>query len=392
MSCLPDGVLQALINRELSESERKDAERHLAECRRCHARFEQLERTSRQVVSRLSELDPSEQASEDTPAALARLRARLDSDAEQGILRENVLRGFFARHPAPAWGAAAIIALVVILISLAPARSAAQRVLAMLRIQKVTVVPVDFATAPNRDTMQRVRQLISSRVTVTLSPGKPQIEPDAASASKVAGFAVRGLTGVPGTPHIAVVGEQAYVMTLDRARLEEILSDLGRSDLRIPPQVDGQTIAVHIPKAAFIRYGDCEFHKTGAEAPGTSQGAAGCIAVAEVPSPIVSVPPGLDINELAEIALEAAGMSEAQAAAFCQTVDWKSTLVIPIPENASSYQQVEVNGVEGTLIMGRPHEGRPGEFALVWVKNGLIYSIHGTGGPDRALALAGSMS
>lgn len=392
MSCLPDGVLQAQINRELSESERKDTERHLAECRRCRARLEQLERESRQVVSRLSELDPAEQASSEASAALARLRARLDRDAEQRSPRGNVLREFFARHPAPAWGAAAILVLVVILISLAPARSAAQRVLAMLRIQKVTVVPVDLSVTPNRDTVQRIRQLISSRVTVTLSPGKPQIETDAASASKLAGFSVRVLTGVAGAPHIAVVGEQGYVMTLDRDRLEEILGDLGRSDLQIPSQVDGQIVAVHIPKAAFIRYGDCESHQRAAGSSDSAHQAAGCVAVAEVPSPIVSVPPGLNINQLAEIALEAAGMSEAQAAAFCQTVNWKTTLVVPIPENASSYQQVEVDGVEGTLIMGRPHEGRPGEFALVWVKNGIIYSIHGTGGPDRALALAGTLS
>lgn len=392
MSCLPDGVLQARIDHELDESESKRVQQHLDECRRCSARLEQIERANRQVASGLSALDPAEQASGEAPEALARLRARLDGEAETERSQENVLRAFFARHPAPAWGAAAILALIVVLITLAPARSAAQRVLAMLRIQKVAVVPVDFSAPPNRDTMERIRQLISSRVTVTLSPGKPQIEPDAASASKLAGFSVRVLSGAAGSPHIAVVGEQAYVMTLDRARLEEILSDLGRSDLKIPAQVDGQTIAVHIPKAAFVHYGDCELHQRAAAPPDAAHRTAGCVAMAEVPSPVVSVPPGLNVNELAEIALEAAGMSASEASAFCRNVDWKSTLVIPIPENASSSQQVEVDGVEGTLIMGRPHEGQPGEFALVWVKNGIIYSIRGTGGPDRALALAGSMS
>lgn len=392
MSCLPDGILQARIDHELSEIEGLNAEQHLAACPRCRARLEQIERASRQVARRLSELDPAGQGSGEAPPALARLRARLDGEAETGSLRENVLREFLARHPAPALGAAAVIALVVVLITLAPARSAAQRVLAMLRIQKVAVVPVDLSATPSRDTMERIRQLISSRVTVTLSPGKPQIEPDAAAASKLAGFAVRVLTGIPGAPQIAVVGEQAYVMNLDRARLDEILSDIGRSDLQIPAQVDGQTIAVHIPKAAFIHYGGCEFHQQAAGPPHAAHRAAGCVAVAEVPSPVVSVPPGLNIDQLAQIALEATGMSEAQAAALCQTVDWKSTLVIPIPENASSSQQVEVDGVEGTLIMGRPHEGQPGQFAVVWVKNGIIYSIHGTGGPDRALALASSMS
>lgn len=390
MNCLPDELLRAWIDHELSDGERANVDRHLDACARCRERLGHLERAAREAAHTLSALGDGAKNFTPSAEALAHLRARLGEDAEAG--RENRVRALFARHPAPAWATAAIAALVVVMITLAPARSAAQRVLAMLRIQKVTVVPVDFPAAPNHDTMQRVRQLIASRVTVTLSPGKAQIEPDAASASKFAGFHVRTLSGVQGAPEISVLGRQAYVMTLDRARLQEILSDLGRPDLRIPASVNGQTVAVHIPKAAFIRYGNCTFHHHDASQTAAPGGSTGCVAVAEVPSPIVSVPPGLDIDQLAQVALEATGMSQSEAAAFCQTVDWKSTLVIPIPENASSYQQVTVDGAEGTLILGRAHNGRPGEFGLVWVKNGIIYSIHGAGGPARALALAGSMS
>ena len=75
-----------------------------------------------------------------------------------------------------------------------------------------------------------------------------------------------------------------------------------------------------------------------------------CTYLVQAPSPTVSVPPDLNMAEIAEAALELAGMSSGDAHAFCQTVDWSSTMVVPIPRNTSSYQTVTVDGVEGTLI------------------------------------------
>ena len=88
-------------------------------------------------------------------------------------------------------------------------------------------------------------------------------------------------------------------------------------------------------------------------------------------------PAGIDVNELAKIGLEFTGMSSEEAAAFVDTVDWTSTLVVPIPRNAAIYEQVEVDGVMGTLIQ-RPADEAP-QFALIWVKDGIIYGLSGTG-------------
>ncbi|MDE3181032.1 MAG: zf-HC2 domain-containing protein [Acidobacteriota bacterium] len=396
MNCLPDGLLRAKIDQELNENERRAAEEHLASCARCRDRLTRLERDAGLTARQLSALAPRTSSPTDPGEALARMRTRINADEAYEAPPRQSLAGFFGRHPAPAFGGAIIAVLVILLLTLAPVRSAAQHVLAMLRVQKVTVVPVDLPAAPSRDTIARIRQLFASRVTVTLSPGKPAEAQNASGASKLAGFPVRVLTGASGAEHISVLGEQAYVMTLDRERLQEILNDLGRSDLQIPQQTDGQTIAIHIPKAALLSYGDCVSHARDANPAPAQQrppeAATGCIRLAEVPSPIVSVPPGLNIDQLAEIVLEATGMSAQEAASFCQTVNWKSTLVIPIPGNAASYQQEQVDGVEGTLIMGRPRDDQPGGFALIWVKNGIIYSIEGKGDPERALALAGTLS
>ena len=83
-------------------------------------------------------------------------------------------------------------------------------------------------------------------------------------------------------------------------------------------------------------------------------------------------------------------MSAEQAAAFTSTVDWTSTLVVPIPKNASTYEQVAVDGVTGTLIQ-RPADDYP-QFALIWVKDGIIYAISGLGtNSQQALDMANSL-
>ncbi len=72
------------------------------------------------------------------------------------------------------------------------------------------------------------------------------------------------------------------------------------------------------------------------------------------------------------------------------TVNWASTLVIPIPRNAATYEQVTVDGVTGTLIQ-RPADDAP-QFALLWVKDGIIHAISGLGtNSQQAIEMANSL-
>jgi len=84
-------------------------------------------------------------------------------------------------------------------------------------------------------------------------------------------------------------------------------------------------------------------------------------------------------------------MSAQDAQAFGDTVDWTSTLVVPIPRDAGSYETTSVDGVQGTLITlrGWAH-GVPG-YSLLWVKSGIIYSLTGFGSADQAVPLADSL-
>jgi anti-sigma factor RsiW len=393
MKCLNDQALRALIDREAPEPEREAASRHIEQCADCRARLERMSCATAETAKALAPLAPKKATG--PPRAFERFQARLASDGGVPV-RSGFVRGFFSVHPLPAWGGVATVALIIVLVMFAPARSWTQRVLAMLRVERVTVVPLDLKFEKNSDTQALVRKVISSDVTVTLSAGKPQFVSDTSQATQMAGFPVRTLGGMKEAPKIGVVGEQSYIMKLDQSRLQAIIDSLGKSDVQVPKSVDGQEIAVHVARSVFLRYGNCpEKHagkKPGAEDPSPAIGTAGCVMFAEVPSPIVSVPPELNVEQLFQIALQAGGMSPEEARTFCSKVDWKSTLVVPIPRRASSYSEEQVDGVTGNLIMSKGFHGQPEEYTLIWVKDGIIYSIHGSGGPGQAKALAKALS
>jgi hypothetical protein len=159
--------------------------------------------------------------------------------------------------------------------------------------------------------------------------------------------------------------------------------------------LDGANVSVNVPRSIMVEYGDCpEAHPAGSTQPTPTQphstAWANCLALQEVPSPLVNMPSDLNLQQLAEIGFQLAGLSATQARNLGQTIDWKSTLVLPIPRFASSYSQVTVNGVPGTLILG---SGRGGpDYVLVWVKNGIIYGLVGHGDSSNAVALANSLN
>ena len=352
---------------------------------------------SDRVQRALESLTPGNEPA-DPARALARFRATVD-EAET---EPNWLGKLFAPRLRPAWGALALVCAVAIFLSVAPARTFASRILAMLRVKRITVVsvyPSSTETRNDQRTAKMLSQLISDNVVVTMDAGKPQAEASAAAASKLAGFDVRtiGQLGVP--QKILVNGEAAFQMTLNRDRMQAILQEAGRPDIQLPAGIDGALVAVHIPRTVLTAYGNCPEHnfrhhnpdsqpQSGVEAnPPTSPD--NCVLMVQAPSPTVSVPPNLNISQVAEAALELAGMSPSEAHSFCQTVDWSSTLVVPVPGNVSSYQTVNVDGVTGTLVSLRSDRNR---YSLLWVKDGIIYSLNGHGDPNQALNLASTMT
>ena len=393
MNCANDGILRAKLDGELNAEELPEIDEHLASCTACRLRLETISHDAERVHAALA---PLAQGTDDSLGDASLAWARFQAQERAEPTWASRLGRLFSLGWRPAWAGAALLMVLVASFSFAPARSWAQRLLAMLRVQKIAVVPVDTQALEgmqvSNQASRMIDQFISDNIVVTMRSDQPQTAADAAQASQLAGMPVRLLGNRTDAPKISVQGEQAFQMTLSRDRLQSILDEFGRNDLQLPSSIDGALIAVHIPKSVMATYGPCPQPKKddSAKPPKLSE-FAGCAFLVEVPSPTVSVPPELNIQELATLALQATGMSAQDAQAFCQNVDWTSTLVVPIPRDAASYETAQVDGVEGTLITTRGYaRGLPG-YSLLWVKNGIIYSLTGFGSADQAVPLADSL-
>jgi anti-sigma factor RsiW len=390
-NCFSDGALRAYFDRELDPAERLELERHLAECPSCGARFQTFSTTSIRIDTLLGSLDaPPSPAEQNPQMALARFKASL---AVQDQYPPFFTRVFSSRWRL-AWAASLAAAILLLSLAFPSARGFAQRLLATLRVEKVQTINLDLNSLDgkiNRRVQQGIAQMISDKAVVTTDE-KAMSAASQESASNLAGFPVRLLSARQDAPHFEIEGAHAFHMTVDRARLQDFLDQAGRPDLVLPATLDGATVSVQVPRFARVSYGNCGHFDAGDGQQGSSSDptpAKDCLHLVEAPSPLVNVPSDLNLQQLAETVLGLAGMNPVQARKFCQTVDWKSTLVLPVPSSVRSYESVDVNGVTGTLMYtsGR----RSPSYVLIWVKDGIIYCLVGMGDPSQAVQLADSL-
>jgi hypothetical protein len=286
--------------------------------------------------------------------------------------------------------------ILALVLAFPATRAIAGELLNLFRVQQVTVVPVDFTGLEQLtgDGLlgNQFTDLISDSIVMEQEPDEAVEVSSAEEASQMAGFNVRLPAGQ--TPsQIHVTDNAAFTITLDRTKVQSLLEAAGRSDLVLPESVDGADISVEIPPSVSVAFGTCP--KPGSaeivtEESNPANRYPDCVILVQIPSPTVNAPVSLDIDELARIGLEFTGMSPEEAAEFASTVNWTSTLVVPIPSNATTYEQVTVDGVTGTLIQ-RPSDVTA-KYALLWVKDGIIHAISGRGANSaQAIEMANSL-
>jgi hypothetical protein len=390
MTHLTNGQLRAHLDHELEN----DEARHLRTCGDCRARLAVIDETRAAAANSLGRLQPQP----GDPALAARpALARFQEYAHAREQKEKVpmLTKLFSRFRPLAIGLT-VIALAAVALSFPTVRAWAGQFLGLFRVQQITVLPIDtsrLSALTNDDTLgQQISQLFSDSVNILQEPGEPTVAASAEAASQLAGFQVRELSG-QGAAQITVQGGTAFEITVDRARAQAVLNEAS-SDLQLPASLDGATIKVEIPAGVSLAYGACPdlAAAEGEAREGLSwRELSQCLILAQIPSPTVTTPPDLDVQQLAELGLQFMGLTPEEARDFSQSVDWTSTLVVPIPRNAASVAQVAVDGVTGTVLSRSSDDGVPARYTLLWVKNGIIYSIAGFGDAQTGVALANSL-
>ena len=399
---ITDSSLHAYLDQQLPELDpgqitgRDRIESHLQECPDCRDRLAELTALARQVDLHLDALKPAP-AEAPRPASLA-LRQFNQKETRP------MFKIFTKRNLRPVWVTLAVIAALAVALTFQPVQALAASFLGLFRVQQVVILPINSNTIQNlqnnQDVSKAISQLFSDSVTVTRKATPPQQVADVATASKLAGFEVRQWKDSTLPSVITVSSGQAFTFTVNRDRAQQILTAMGNKDLTLPKDIDGAKIAVDIPAGASIAYGDCPTRR-GDKQPGaaaTNQPAATptatpeCLVLLQIPSPTVNAPSSIDPAQLAAIGLQALGMSADQAKSFSQKVDWSTTLVIPVPTGEVTYQDVQVDGGSGYLLAPVSGTGPANaRYSVVWVKNGVIYSVAGSGDPAQGLAVANDL-
>jgi hypothetical protein len=101
-------------------------------------------------------------------------------------------------------------------------------------------------------------------------------------------------------------------------------------------------------------------------------------SVMQAPSPTVEGPDDVDVQQLGNAMLQLLGMSPQEAERLSASIDWTTTMVLPIPTDVASVREVEVDGATGLAFELRGGGADPDEAggaALLWQNGGYVYML-----------------
>ena len=311
---------------------------------------------------------------------------RRDPDRAFARRLRETLRANEDPRPAPAWrplvAAAASLAVVVALFAVPSVRAWGQSVLDMFRVRNFVAVPF------NAERIDKLRSLktdnaafIFDRHEVVQDPGNPVVQPSLGAASSVAGFTVATPSYLPtglSADTIMVSGEGRVRLGVNSARLREMLAALDLRDVEVPAGLDGQTIEAHMYPVVGQRFKSERRH----------------LKLIQSRSPEVGLPAGVDLQRLGELGLRVLGLDPSEARRIAATVDWRSTLLVPVPTNATAFRSVTIRGNPGLLITTtrKDDQGRQREGSVVmWTEGDRVFALEGNIGQSDIVQVAESV-
>ncbi|NLG29277.1 MAG: hypothetical protein GX557_15310, partial [Chloroflexi bacterium] len=255
-----------------------------------------------------------------------------------------------------------VIGVVVGLASFAPARALAAQFLGIFRVQRFAAV----AVPPSQADIQQLEAQLEQGL-VAYEPQVVVDEPvvDVSSierASELAGFQVRMPSYLPfdGSPTIQVKGRTELASAIDRDALVLLLETAGMDNAAIAADWPGGEVRAIAPATVSIEVGSEEL-----------------MSIVQVWKAEIQYPAGLEPSVVSEAALRLLGLPAEQARKFSESIDWTSTLLLPVPSRLASFRELEIAGQQAILLTaGDPDIGEQGEpHVLLWEKDDVLYAI-----------------
>jgi len=309
---------------------------------------------------------------EPRPEFVAALRTRLDRVKSE----PTASRTGFRLKPGLAFAGGALTLATAALIAFPSVRVSAEAFLDLFRVRNFEAVGFDPKRFDKLKELGENKELmVFDRTGEAEHPPAPQVYPTPAAAGAAAGLVVREAGYLPGgfaLDTVMVEPGGRVQLVVHTAKLRSLLDALDLTDVQIPTGLDGQTVTVDRPPVVIQRY------KRGRTE----------IALVQAKSPEVALPAGVDLERLGVIGLRILGLDASEARRVAASIDWHSTLVIPVPLDASSFRRVTVNGNPGLLVTCRGDatagSGRSREGTIVlWTEGDRVFGLTSPlGGPE----------
>jgi hypothetical protein len=382
---LSEGQLRAYEDNELDHISIGHVRQHLVSCESCRGKAATIYERAGLVGEQFERTSTENLYLPDGPSR-NRLEVYISSKEVQPMFKK-----FVSRQPRLVFSTVLLLVLISSMLAFPQVRAIATNFLGLFRVEKIAAVPINLANIPDdiSQAVPRIEKMLADDMVVEEFGEVYEVE-SYTEASAAAGIPVRLPYSLGEPDKMTVQPGARLTFTVDLPRMRAILDEMGRQDVELPQLLNGQTVTAEVPASVTAMYGDCNEEVEGYDPDGHGKSNSNCMVLIQLVSPTISAPPGLDINKIGTTYLELTGMSAEEAERFSQTVDWASTLVIPVP-NYSSSTEVLVDGVQGVWV-NQPERGDNSRFMLAWVKNGIVYSLSGRGPLQEAVHIANSLN
>jgi hypothetical protein len=358
-----DSLLMAYLEGQVYPKQKENLRIHIESCEVCRARLERLEDEHRWVSGALDALSPGLLDQPDQRRALAAFKTTVNG-RDKFAMFEKIRTNKAVQR---VLSAAAGVAVLIGLFSLAPVRAFASDFLDLFRVDSFAAVDVDPAR------MEELAQAMEDQGDALFGEEEmlDEVEPPVevatiGDAADMVDFVVRKPLDYGEPDRITVSDEGKIRLRPDVEMLREVLSTVGLDPDLMPEDIDGEPFDVTIPESVTMTYGD-----------GTPDDD-GEFILTQMPSPTAEVPDGVDMEALGEAMLLVLGLDSDDAARLSRRIDWTSTLVVPVPVGYGSAEEVEVDNTTGLLLESESQGPEDqANCGLLWQRGGILYSITG---------------
>lgn len=316
-----------------------------------------------EVLETLSLLSPSgSDASTPASKAFARLKQKVEVNDRRPFTWRitNMFKRKYIYAPL------SLFLLLVIAFSFPGVRAAASDFLGLFRVDKFAPISI------SPEQLALLEEIASSglypgEIEMIEEPGEPQFVSSLSAVPEIPGLLLRSPTALeaPDGVYYMSGGSGRLTVNVDNARA--ILEVAGVDPALIPDSLDQAVVEATLY-------------------PSVSQNWNEGVVLVQSKSPQIQYPDDVDVSALGSALLQVLGLEQSEADRVAASFDWTTTLLVPIPQNMASFNEVGVDGEVGLALSSLDGHNA----AILWERNGVVYVLSGAD-TDLLIEVANSL-